>query len=268
MTTTTSQKPGTFCGPELCSANGAASKRFYSSLFGWESDDTHMPEGDYTLFKLGDGCVGSMYQMKEERQKAGVVPHWNSYLTVANAHETTKKAASLGGEVLMQPFDADGNRMANLQDPTGAKFSIWQPTKPPAPIRVNEVGALCWSELYTRDAAKASSFYSELFGWRPKPFEQSPMPYTVFNLPSEKRGIGGMVAMPREMPGSPHWLPYFQVKDADSKSEQIRSLGGKITHPAMDGPTVGRIVLVADSQGAEFAIIKIENPGQQQSSGH
>jgi predicted enzyme related to lactoylglutathione lyase len=157
MSITTTHPPGTFCWPELYSGPAADSKRFYSSLFGWKSSDMHMPEGDYTIFKLGDQSVSAMYQMKEDRSRAGVVPHWNSYVAVSNADETARKAASLGGKVLMQPGDADGNRMANLQDPTGANFSIWQATKPSEPTRNNEVGALCWTELYTRDPEKASA---------------------------------------------------------------------------------------------------------------
>ena len=58
------------------------------------------------------------------------------------------------------------------------------------------------------------------------------------------------------MPGKAHSLPYFQVKDADKSAAQIQELGGKITDAAMDIPTIGRIVMVADSQGAEFAMIK------------
>jgi predicted enzyme related to lactoylglutathione lyase len=256
MATTIAQPPGTFCWPELCSGSAQDSKRFYSSLLGWKSNDMHMPEGDYTIFKLGDESVGAMYQMKEERKKAGVVPHWNSYVAVSNADETAKKAASLGGKVLMEPVEADGNRMANLQDPTGANFSIWQATKPSEAMRLNEVGALCWTELYTRDPEKASAFYSALFGWRPKPWDGGPMPYTMFSIPGQEREAGGMLTMPAEMPGQAHWLPYFHVKDADKSAKQVQDLGGRITHSAMDISTIGRIVMVADSQGAEFAMIK------------
>jgi uncharacterized protein len=257
MPTITNHIAGTFCWPELCSGDAPASKKFYSSMFGWESSDMHMPEGDYTIFKLGGPSVGAMYQMAEERKKAGIVPHWNSYVAVTNADETAKKAASLGGKVLMQPFDADANRMANLQDPTGANFSIWQAREQPEETRLNEVGALGWTELYTRDAARASTFYSGLFGWRPQPWEGGPMPYTMFNLAGEDRPAGGMIAMPDEMPGAPHWLPYFRVEDADKSAERARELGGKITNPPMDIPTIGRMAMIADPQGAAFAIIKL-----------
>jgi uncharacterized protein len=152
MTVITTPPAGTFWWPELCSVDAAASKKFYASLFGWDPEDISMPEGIYTLFKLGGHGVGTMYQMEGARKQAGVRPHWNPYIAVADADSTSKQAASPGGKILTSPFDTDGDVMANLQDPTGANFSIWQAKKPPPPIRINEVGSLCWTELYTRDA--------------------------------------------------------------------------------------------------------------------
>ena len=216
MTITTTHAVGTFCWPELCSADASTSKSFYSSLFGWEPRDLHMPEGDYTVFTLGGQNVGAMYQMTEDRRQAGIHPHWNSYVAVADAEETARKCEALGGTVLMKPVDAGPDRMANLQDPEGVRFCIWQAGKEAEPMRINEVGALVWTELITRDADQASEFYSRLFGWRPQLYEGAGMPYTIFNLAGEDRGTGGMFEITEEMSGEqPRWLPYFMVEDAD-----------------------------------------------------
>ena len=66
------------------------------------------------------------------------------------------------------------------------------------------------------------------------------MPYTMFNLADEDRPAGGIVAMPSEMLRPSHWLPYFQVEDADKSAERNRELGEKSatrlwTSPASDG---------------------------------
>ena len=257
MPAMTTHVPGTFCWPELCSADVAASKKFYASLFGWQSSDIHMPAGDYTLLKLDNQRVGAMYQMTEHRKIAGVLPHWNSYVAVISADETARNTTALGGKVLREPFGADANRMANLQDPTGAKFCIWEINEQPQATRLNEVGALCWTELYTRDPVKAADFYSGLFGWRPQPWKGGAMPYTMFNLADEDRPAGGMLAMPSEMPGPSHWLPYFQVEDADKSAERNSELGGKTCNPPMDLPGIGRMAMLTDAQGAAFAIIKL-----------
>jgi predicted enzyme related to lactoylglutathione lyase len=66
MSAMTTHVHGTFCWPELCSADVAASKKFYGSLLGWRSSDIHIPFGDYTIFKVGGQRVGAMYQMTED----------------------------------------------------------------------------------------------------------------------------------------------------------------------------------------------------------
>jgi uncharacterized protein len=260
MPVTAANAAGTFCWPELSTTDVPAAKKFYSTLFNWQPDDSPMPQGGvYTTLKLGGKEVGAMSPLMEEQKKTGVPPHWMSYVAVTNADDTANKATSLGAKVLAPPFDVmDMGRMAVIQDPTGATFSIWQAKTHPGATRINEVGALCWTELYTRDAKKATAFYTGLFGWKPKPFEGSPMPYTVFNLPGNERGLGGMVDMTDEMPGvPPHWLPYFMVEDTDKIVASAGKLGGNVIMPATDVPTVGRLAILKDPQGAAFAVIKV-----------
>ena len=104
--------------------------------------------------------------MRPEEQQMGVPPHWNAYVTVANVDEAAKKAESLGAKVLAPPFDVmDYGRMAVLQDPTGAVFQVWQAKTHIGAQILNEPGALCWTELSTRDTKAAEAFYTKLFGW-------------------------------------------------------------------------------------------------------
>jgi len=259
MSVITAHAAGTFCWPELSTTDVPAAKKFYSTLFGWEPDDMPIPQGGlYTMLKLGSQDVGAMCTIQEAQRTAGVPPHWMSYVAVTNADETARKAASLGGSVIMQPFDVmDAGRMAVIQDPTGAIFSIWQAKAHPGATRINELGALVWTELYTRDPEKASAFYAALFGWRPKPWD-GPTPYTVFNFAGEDRMAAGMLLMPEEMKGvPPHWLPYFQVEDTDKFVARARELGGNVIAPPMDIPKVGRLAIIGDPQGAAFAVIKM-----------
>lgn len=248
---------GTFCWPELCSGDAATAIHFYTSLFGWGAKQHQMPDGDYTTFKMDGKGVGALYQMKEERKKAGIVPHWNTYVAVANAEETAKRAAELGGKILMQPVDMEGDKLGNLQDPQGAKFCIWQSGPKHEPTAVNEPGALCWTELYTTDPKAASEFYTKLLGWTAKPFIGGPMPYTTFTPAGQERGTAGMLEITAEMKGmSPQWVPYFMVEDADRMAVLVKQLGGQVHCEPTDIPKVGRIVIAADAEGASFAVIK------------
>ncbi|MFM7507588.1 MAG: hypothetical protein ACKO3M_13745 [Rubrivivax sp.] len=52
-------------------------------------------------------------------------PAWGCYLTVSSVEDTMAQCAALGGKTLVPPMDVPGvGRMAVLQDPQGAVFSV------------------------------------------------------------------------------------------------------------------------------------------------
>jgi predicted enzyme related to lactoylglutathione lyase len=68
----------------------------------------------------------------------------------------------------------------------------------------------------------------------------------------------GMLPITAEMGDvPPHWLPYFQVENTDAIVARAEKLGAKTWVPPMDVPTVGRLAILADPQGASFAVIKL-----------
>jgi len=162
--------PGTFCWPELATTDQKSGVAFYRALFGWGITEEPIGEGEvYSMFQLRGKQVAAAYTMRPEERQSGAPPHWNMYVAVANVDETVKRAQSLGATVLGPPFDVmEHGRMAVLQDPTGAVFCLWQSKAHIGAKILNEPGALCWSELTTRDTKAAGSFYTSLFGWTPK----------------------------------------------------------------------------------------------------
>lgn len=258
MTTTTQHAPGTFCWPELATTDQAGAKAFYTKLFGWESSDSEMGPGEtYTMLKLKGRDLGALYTMRQEERSHGIPPHWNSYVAVANADRSAAQAKSLGGTLMAEPFDVmEAGRMAIVQDPTGAVFCLWQPKSHPGAGVLNEVGALCWTELMTTDAARAKTFYTGLFGWRAEERPMGPMTYTLFHNGSVQ--AGGMMQVTKEMGPIPsHWAVYFAVSDCDATVARAQTLGAQITVPATDIPEVGRFAFLQDPQGAHFGIIKL-----------
>jgi predicted enzyme related to lactoylglutathione lyase len=63
--------------------------------------------------------------------------------------------------------------------------------------------------------------------------------------------------VPAEVPS--HWLVYFAVDDTDASVAKAQELGGSVRMPPMDVP-VGRFAVVADPQGATFAVIRMSDP--------
>jgi uncharacterized protein len=76
---------------------------------------------------------------------------------------------------------ASNGLMALIIDPAGAVFGVWQPIEFIGAQAKDEFGALAWAETYSRDAAKAGSFYAELFGLTLKPLENMPS-YSTLHL--------------------------------------------------------------------------------------
>jgi len=245
--------PGSFCWPELATSDQKAGTAFYAKLFGWAQNDHDMgPAGVYTVFQMRSRDVAAATSLRAEEKQHGVPPHWNTYISVANADAAVERARALGAQVFAPPFDVmEDGRMAVLADPTGAIFQVWQPKKTPGTRIQGENGALCWSELYTHDTKAAESFYKQLFGWTSK--TGGTPPYTEYHL--DGRGIGGMMEILPEwgrMP--PNWVPYFMVANCDASAEKAKSLGGNVGVKPTDIPNVGRFAMVADPQGAMFAI--------------
>ena len=257
--------PGTFCWVELGTTDQEAAKNFYGELFGWSANDIPIgPTSTYVMFQLNGKDVGAAYTFGQEEVSMKIPPNWGLYICVENADVTAKAIAAAGGTLLVQPFDVfEHGRMAIAQDPTGAVFRIWQPLKHIGVGIVNELNAMCWQELATRDLDGAKKFYSTVFGWDPQTKEDDGMRYTEIFLKGDDGNpfaFGGMYSMRPDMVGvPPHWLPYIAVANCDATFEKAKSLGGQAHVPPMDIPNVGRFSMLTDPQGAAFAVIKLNN---------
>ncbi len=184
-------------------------------------------------------------------------PHWKIYLSVANAGDAAAKAKSLGGNVLMEPFDVfDAGRIAAIQDPSGGVFCAWETKTHPGFGLVDEPGAFCWGELNTNDTGKALTFYRQMFNWGIRGKEDGSSEYTEFT--ADGQSIGGMMAIKKEWGEvPPHWLAYYQVSDCDGMAAKAKDLGATLMVPGTDIPGTGRFAIIRDPQGAVFAIIEL-----------
>jgi hypothetical protein len=212
------------------------------------------PGAFYTMLTLNDRAVAALYG--QEAAPGAGPPHWLSYISVACVNEAARRARELGGSVLVEPFDVlDVGRMALIQDVSGAVVALWQARRHAGAAMQGETGAMCWNELATTDTRRARAFYSSLFGWTSVTREVSGTTYTTFGQDGVARC--GMLAIPPAwglVP--PHWLVYFAVRDCGGQAALVQSLGGTIRVPPADARDVGRFSVVADPQGATFAVIE------------
>ena len=249
-------KPGTFCWFELGTSDQPAARRFYSTLFGWTVNENPMgPAGIYDIYKLEGRDAAAGYELSAERQGQGVPVHWLLYIATDDVDALAARVPGLGGQVVRGPFDVmDKGRMAVVLDPSGAMFSLWQ-TKGPSSGISGVHGTFCWADLSTGDVPAAKAFYEGLFGWKISTAENDPTGY--LHLQNGEEFIGGIQPAEFRNPNAPpHWLIYFYVNDCDASAEQAKQLGATILQDPMTIEKVGRMAVVADPQGAVFAIFK------------
>lgn len=217
------------------------------------------PNDFYSMFKLQGGDAAAAYTLRPEQRSQGVIPHWNLYIAVENADETVTRAAKLGGKVLgAGAFDVfDIGRMANIQDPTGAKFAVWQGKKDSGRLVTGVDGTLCWADLNTPDPALAGTFYSELFGWKvTKDMDDDP-PSGYVHIQNGDEFIGGIPPVRPNRPRTPPlWLLYFQTSNCDAMAAKAKQLGATFFLEPTTMENVGRFAVLADPQGAGLAIFQ------------
>ena len=124
------------------------------------------------------------------------------------------------------------------------------------------LGRPLWYELMTTDMKAADTFYKNVVGWTSAPFEGSPQPYTMFNR-SGQIPVAGLMTIPSEMHAPPFWAMYVGVPKLEDTLAHIKKLGGKELSPVIDIPTVGRMQMVTDPQGAAFYIYQPASTDQQ-----
>ena len=250
-------KHGSFCWMELGTTDQAGAKKFYSDLFGWTVDDSPIgPDEYYSMFKLDGKDAAAGYTLRKDQQAQGVPPHWMLYIATDNVDDSARQATELGGTVIVQPFEVmDIGRMAVVQDPTGATFCMWQ-AKKQSGIGVKSVdGAFCWADLNTQNVARASEFYTKLFGWTLDKGENDSSGY--LHIKNGDEYIGGIPPSDQVPPNAPpHWLLYFETSNCDASVDTAKRNGAKICFGPVSMEGVGRFAVVTDPQGAAFALFQ------------
>ena len=142
-------EPGTWNFSELNTRDPEGAKAFYGTVFGWEAETLDYGEGQTTMWRLpgygdflerrdpdlrrrmaADGApegfedaVAWLIPMTSDQYPDDVPPHWNVTFAVDDADAVADRAAKLGGQVRVPPFDAPFVRMTVVSDPQGAAFT-------------------------------------------------------------------------------------------------------------------------------------------------
>jgi uncharacterized protein len=122
---------GEFVWTEIASTDADKCMNFYKEVAGWKFQDSNaVTDGmDYREFSNGSkNPIGGLYQMDPQRFGGSIPPaHFMTYIAVDDVDESAKLAESLGGKVHRMMDVPNVGRMCIIEDPTGAKFSLFKP---------------------------------------------------------------------------------------------------------------------------------------------
>jgi hypothetical protein len=117
------------------------------------------------------------------------------------------------------------------------------------------LGRPIWYELMTTDTAAAETFYKDVVGWTAAPFDNSAQAYTIFKRSGDV-GVAGLMKTPEGMNMPPFWAMYLGTPNLEDTIAHIQRLGGRELSPLIDLPSVGRMQMMTDPQGAAFYIMQ------------
>lgn len=122
-----------------------------------------------------------------------------------------------------------------------------------APSIEHHVGKVAFVELVTPDLAAAKTFYAGLFGWAFQDMPSDTGPFAQVLL--DGRIIAGIRQRPAPPGRRPAWLTFIASNDVDKTMADATRQGGKVFVQPHDLTGIGRAGVLADPQGAVFAIL-------------
>ncbi|MEU8870059.1 VOC family protein [Streptomyces javensis] len=275
---------GVPCWADVLLSDLAAGRRFYGELFGWTFQEIATGYGTFTRALLGGKDVAGLVPKPDGRMPTV----WNIYFAAQDAAATAVRIREAGGRVITPPVWIDEFCvMATAADPGGAVFGIWQAGSHTGFARRGTPGSYGWTEVHTRQPRAVDAFYRAVFGYEmtpsvppsvppsappsappspPPPVEGAPADVVLWTprgeAPDPRHAIGGRVVMGEEYPAvlPAHFLTYFVVADCDQSLRTAHRLGGRVLKTAEDTP-YGRFAVLADNQGAAFAVIDTSTAG-------
>ena len=116
-------------------------------------------------------------------------------------------------------------------------------------------GKVVWADLVTPDLIVAENFYGGLFGWTFQTIHTGDSDYAV--AMAHGRPVAGLLQKP--IPAGEHrqsaWLTFVAVRDVDAAKRMALAHGAKVVSESKSYPARGRQAVLADPEGAVFAIL-------------
>ncbi|MFJ9706432.1 VOC family protein [Streptomyces sp. NPDC101234] len=230
-------REGVPCWVDVQLPDVEAGKRFYGELFGWTFEDT---DGGSALARLGGADVAGLGRKTDGRMPTV----WTVYFATPDVYAFTRRIIAAGGHVLLEPVPVrDLGTAAQVTDPQGAVFGLWQAAARRGFGVRHAPGTFAWAQLYTSDTDAANVFYSQLF--TDALFGAGAAP-TFGRAPVTEVFAAGMPSQ---------FVVHFRTGDVEAAVGAVQQLGGRVQAPPFS-TSYGKVAVVTDNQGASFALLQ------------
>lgn len=236
---------GEFVWLDLLTENTQDAAAFYKGLFGWQVK-TWSGDKTYLVFSHNGKPIAGMTAVKNQDDKAPE-SWWLLSLSVDDVDQSVAVVQQNGGMLLEGPVDDAGRgRMALVTDSGGAPLILLRARGGDPANEKASIGTWFWTDLFTRDAQVAETFYKPLAGFQTIPLDAGEVHrYRVFKQNGTARA--GLVELQWD-DLEDNWLPYVMVEDIKATVSKAKELGGNVILEKED------VALLVDPTGAVFGV--------------
>lgn len=243
-------QPPVFVWHDLVTPDTAGAKKFYTEVFGWTSRTGS--DGSTVMDSQGKP-VAAIYDSRATADRPAARAQWISAISSQDDKVLESEIKALGGNVLIPAKYLKGKgTQAVYRDPQGAVFSVVNPDKPYSAKDPVRDGEFFWQDLFVKDPAEASDFYTTIFGFESHLEDFEGLSRIV--LSSSDYSQAGIDKLPSDVQ-RPGWLPYVLVDDVPGTVAKALANGGKSLVTPKDPNLVDKIAVIADPSGAIIGLI-------------
>jgi predicted enzyme related to lactoylglutathione lyase len=113
--------PDAMCLNQLNTSDPEAAARFYTDVFRWRIQPVGTDAQPYWGIFNGEGLNGGMMPLPG----GSGASHWLVYFASSDVDRSARRAAELGGRIVVPPVDIPNGRIAVALDPQGAPFALY-----------------------------------------------------------------------------------------------------------------------------------------------
>jgi predicted enzyme related to lactoylglutathione lyase len=229
---------------EFATADPEALAKFYSDLFGWNTQNF---SADYVLVDTasGGGINGGIMKAADNFETI--------YIEVPDLQKALDKIEKLGGKTVVPPTEQPMVTFAHFSDPAGNKVGLIQSREGEAPgPSKGKNPPVDWFELLGKDGKGLAKFYKDAFGWELEDTGAEGFDYFMMQKPKE--GSPGAVGSPPD--GNSAVRFYAGTEDVENVLKKAESLGAKTVMEPSQVAENTTVAIFVDPQGHTFGLYR------------